>query len=70
MLWTIDGRSAADSLSLQQLRLSHSTGESASTDVDATWTLRDDATIQVVRDTAGTKRTTVYRYTDRLIEVP
>lgn len=70
VLWTVDGRSAADSLRLQQLRLSHSTGESASTDVDATWALRDDATIQVVRETAGTKRTTVYRYTDRLIEVP
>jgi hypothetical protein len=69
VLWVVDGRSVADSLKLQHLSLSQSAGESPSTGVDASWELRDDGTIQVTRETAGKRRATVYRYTDRLIEV-
>jgi len=68
VLWIVDGRSTAESLMFQHLSLSQTTGESSSTNVDASWTLRDDGTIQVVRETAGTKRTTVYRYDGRLVE--
>ena len=56
-------------MKLQQLSLSQSAGESPSTGVDASWELRDDGTIQVTREAAGKTRTTVYRYTDRLVEV-
>jgi hypothetical protein len=69
VLWIVDGRSVAGPLMLQQLPLSRSTGESPSTDVQASWALRDDGTIQVMRDTAGRTTTTVYKYADRLVEV-
>ena len=70
VLWIIDGRTAADSLTLERLLLSHSTGESPSTDVNANWQLRDDGTIHVTRGRAGEERTAVYRYGgNRLTEV-
>ena len=70
VLWIIDGRTAADSLTLERLLLSHSTGESPSTDVNANWQLRDDGTIHVTRGRAGEERTAVYRYgSNRLTEV-
>src|SRR6185436_4868796 len=49
VLWVIDGRSVADSLKLQQLSLSQSSGEPPSTGVDASWELRGDGTIHVTR---------------------
>lgn len=69
LLWIIDGRSGADSVSLRRLSLSQSSGESPSTGVEASWELRDDGTIEVTRETAGKTRIAVYRYTDRLVEV-